>query len=120
MSSRLPRRGTGPPVGEGAATDAAAWVVDKVLEGVAAVAAPVRVPAVPAVTAGRVAAVVPEVKALRDVLAIMTEPVCSVMMNRTLTGQPGNAIPRRDCSAWMPGRVLPSSHSRNAPPAVET
>lgn len=38
---------------------------------------------------------------------------------RETTVQIGNARSNTDSSAMMPGRVLPSSHSRNAPPAVE-
>ncbi len=123
MSSRLPRRGTGPAVGR---TEPGAGAAARLLA--AAGVAPGRVaeaPEVgkaPGVAAGLGVAAVPE-KAPKEVLAIMTGQSGRAVVNGRLTrrrDQLGSTIPRSDCSAWIPGSVLPSSHSRNAPPAVDT
>ncbi len=110
MSSRLPRR-DGPTTGAGEVF---------ALDGPEDEVTVARTRPVACATAGPVVE-----KAGRVVLEIMAGPHCPAMMNSRLTNrrrlaQVGKAMPRSEVSAWMPGSVLPSSHSRNAPPAVDT
>ncbi len=129
ISKRLPRRGkrSGPPPACAPFADAASagplpagtrWV------RVAAAARPGGSETVTGAAAGRPPAALPPAveNAAREVLGIIAADHRPHVPNAGLTrlDQLGQATPRNACSAWMPGSVLPSSHSRNAPPAVDT